>query len=73
MDAYFLDWANLLLRWVHVITAIAWVGFNWRDFLGRQSEGFTGVFLDVIGRGRTKRAPPRAAWAWPLELVQKNY
>ena len=26
MDAYFLDWANLLLRWVHVITAIAWIG-----------------------------------------------
>ena len=26
MDAYILDWVNLLLRWVHVITAIAWVG-----------------------------------------------
>ena len=26
MDSYYLDWANLLLRWVHVITAIAWVG-----------------------------------------------
>lgn len=26
MESYFLDWANLLLRWVHVITAIAWVG-----------------------------------------------
>ena len=26
MDAYLLDWANLLLRWVHVITAIAWIG-----------------------------------------------
>ena len=26
MDSYFLDWANLLLRWVHVITAIAWIG-----------------------------------------------
>ncbi len=23
---YFLDWANLLLRWSHVITAIAWIG-----------------------------------------------
>ena len=23
---YFLDWANLLLRWAHVITAIAWIG-----------------------------------------------
>jgi len=26
MDAYLLDWANLLLRWTHVITAIAWIG-----------------------------------------------
>jgi uncharacterized membrane protein len=35
MDSYFLDWANLLLRWVHVITAIAWVG-----------SSFYFVFLD---------------------------
>ena len=26
MDAYLLDWANLLLRWAHAITAIAWIG-----------------------------------------------
>lgn len=26
MDSYLLDWANLLLRWAHVITAIAWIG-----------------------------------------------
>jgi len=35
MEAYLLDWANLLLRWTHVITAIAWVGssfyFVWLD------------------------------------------
>jgi uncharacterized membrane protein len=35
MDAYLLDWANLLLRWVHVITAIAWIG-----------SSFYFVFLD---------------------------
>jgi uncharacterized membrane protein len=35
MDTYFLDWANLLLRWVHVITAIAWIG-----------SSFYFVFLD---------------------------
>jgi uncharacterized membrane protein len=33
--SYALDWANLLLRWAHVITAIAWVGssfyFVWLD------------------------------------------
>ena len=26
MEGYLLDWANLLLRWAHVITAIAWIG-----------------------------------------------
>ncbi len=26
MDAYLFDWLNLLLRWAHVITAIAWIG-----------------------------------------------
>jgi uncharacterized membrane protein len=35
MDSYLLDWANLLLRWTHVITAIAWIG-----------SSFYFVFLD---------------------------
>ena len=35
MESYYLDWANLLLRWVHVITAIAWIG-----------SSFYFVFLD---------------------------
>jgi uncharacterized membrane protein len=26
MEAYLLDWVNLLLRWAHVITGIAWIG-----------------------------------------------
>jgi uncharacterized membrane protein len=26
VESYFLDWANLLLRWLHVITAVAWIG-----------------------------------------------
>jgi uncharacterized membrane protein len=26
MDTYLLEWANLLLRWTHVIVAIAWIG-----------------------------------------------
>ena len=36
MDAYWLDWVNLLLRWAHVITAIAWIG-----------SSFYFVFLDA--------------------------
>lgn len=35
MESYLLDWANLLLRWTHVITAIAWIG-----------SSFYFVFLD---------------------------
>jgi uncharacterized membrane protein len=35
MDTYLLDWANLLLRWAHVIVAIAWIG-----------SSFYFVFLD---------------------------
>lgn len=35
MEAYILDWANLLLRWLHIITGIAWIGssfyFVWLD------------------------------------------
>jgi uncharacterized membrane protein len=26
MEAYLLDWVNLLLRWAHVITGVAWIG-----------------------------------------------
>ena len=36
MESYLLDWANLLLRWVHVVTVIAWIG-----------SSFYFVFLDL--------------------------
>jgi uncharacterized membrane protein len=26
MEAYVLDWLNLLVRWLHLITGIAWIG-----------------------------------------------
>jgi uncharacterized membrane protein len=35
MEAYVVDWLNLLFRWAHVITAIAWIG-----------SSFYFVFLD---------------------------
>ncbi len=35
MESYVLDWLNLLLRWAHVITVIAWIG-----------SSFYFVFLD---------------------------
>jgi uncharacterized membrane protein len=35
MEAYVLEWLNLLVRWIHVITGIAWIGasfyFVWLD------------------------------------------
>ena len=35
MEAYLLDWLNLLLRWFHMITGVAWIGasfyFVWLD------------------------------------------
>ncbi|MFZ9314885.1 MAG: urate hydroxylase PuuD [Burkholderiaceae bacterium] len=36
MEAFLLDWANLLLRWLHVIVAVAWIGAS-----------FYFVFLDL--------------------------
>ncbi len=35
METYLFDWASLLLRWAHVIVAIAWIG-----------SSFYFVFLD---------------------------
>ncbi len=26
MEAFLLDWANLLLRWAHIVTGVAWIG-----------------------------------------------
>ncbi|MBL8329042.1 MAG: urate hydroxylase PuuD [Rubrivivax sp.] len=62
MDVYLLDWANLLLRWLHVITAIAWVGssfyFVWLDnHLLKpqdpelQAKGVSGALWAVHGGG----------------------
>ena len=62
MENYLLDWANLLLRWVHVITAIAWVGSSFYFvFLDSslvpaadaklREEGVTGELWAVHGGG----------------------
>jgi len=66
MDAsllsYLTDWANLLLRWLHVITAIAWVGssfyFVWVDnnllkptAPDLQAKGVDGALWAVHGGG----------------------
>ncbi len=75
MESYLLDWANLLLRWVHVITAIAWVGSSFYFVFLDSSltapedealrrEGATGELWAVHGGGfyhpvKYAVAPPR--------------
>ncbi len=62
MEHYLLDWANLLLRWLHVITAIAWIGssfyFVWLDNSlepvtdeAARREGVGGTLWSVHGGG----------------------
>lgn len=59
---YVLDWANLLLRWLHVIVAIAWIGssfyFVWLDNSltppqdpALQAQGVSGELWAVHGGG----------------------
>jgi len=58
MESYLLDWANLLLRWLHVITAIAWVG-----------SSFYFVFLDsslVPPRDEKLRAQGATGELWAV-------
>ena len=62
MHAYLLDWANLLLRWAHVIVAIAWIGSSFYfvfldnsltppDDPALQAKGVTGALWAVHGGG----------------------
>ena len=59
MADYWIEWASLLLRWLHVITAIAWIGssfyFVWLDLSLRKGEylskGVHGESWSVHGGG----------------------
>lgn len=61
MEAYILEWLNLLLRWAHLIVGIAWIGssfyFNWLDInLNRpprdpEDEEVVGDIWSVHGGG----------------------
>jgi uncharacterized membrane protein len=58
-EAFLLDWANLLLRWAHLVVGIAWIGtsffFIWLDLALRrrpgQAEGVLGGAWLVHGGG----------------------
>ncbi len=59
MEAHIAEWLNLLVRWIHFIVGVAWIGasfyFNWlenhlnRD--GKQEKGITGHLWAVHGGG----------------------
>jgi len=62
MEAFFLDWLNILLRWLHFITGIAWIGsslyFIWLDnhleqprVAGDRDKGVGGELWSVHGGG----------------------
>ena len=57
MQAHLLDWLNLLVRWVHVIAGIMWIGdsflFMWLDSHLSPSERAkeSGVERVVFDRG----------------------
>ena len=73
MSAYVVDWLNLLLRWMHVITGIAWIGasfyFVWLDNSleapneDNQRKGIGGQLSSIHAGGfyevgKYKLAPP---------------
>lgn len=73
MSAYIIDWLNLLLRWVHLITGIAWIGasfyFVWLDNSleepdeDNKKKGFGGQLSSIHAGGfyevaKYKLAPP---------------
>ena len=62
METYLLDWVNLLLRWTHVIVAIAWIGASFYfvfldnsllvpDDPGLKAKGVDGQLWAVHGGG----------------------
>ncbi len=74
MDAYIVEWLNLLLRWLHFITGVAWIGasfyFVWLDNhleapkdAGDEAKGVGGELWSVHGGGfyhaqKYRVAPP---------------
>lgn len=59
MEAHLHEWLNLLLRWIHFVVGVAWIGasfyFNWLennlDRKASQEEGVSGTLWAVHGGG----------------------
>jgi uncharacterized membrane protein len=69
MEAYALDWLNLLVRWAHIVVSIAWIGasfyFIWLDDHLEPSKdaNFAGALYAIHGGGfyrveKYRLAPP---------------
>ena len=74
LDAYLVDWLDLLIRWLHVVAAIVWIGTSFYFVLLDQSlrppkdpvdadAGVAGELWEVHGGGfyhvkKYKVAPP---------------
>lgn len=71
MEAHLIEWLNLLVRWIHMIVGIAWIGasfyFVWlENNLNRSNprEGLSGDLWAIHGGGiyhleKYKLAPPK--------------
>ena len=55
LAAYIMEWGSLLLRWLHVITAIAWIG-----------SSFFFMHLDATLRATPGIAPGKGGAAWQV-------
>ena len=75
MHAYLLDWVNLLLRWSHLITSIAWIGSSFYFVMLDNSlrapvdddlkrKGVDGEFWAVHGGGFYHSNKYRVAPTW---------
>ncbi len=79
MEAYIVDWLSLIVRWLHLITGIAWIGaslhFVWLDNSlqdppqWKKDKGIKGDLWSIHGGGiyefnKYKLAPPE----WPDTL-----
>ena len=79
MEAYFVDWFSVIVRWLHLITGIAWIGaslhFAWLDNSleepdeNKKAQGIKGDLWSIHGGGiynftKYAMAPP----AWPSVL-----
>ena len=79
MEAYFVDWFSVIVRWLHLITGIAWIGaslhFAWLDNSleepdeDKKTQGIKGDLWAIHGGGiynfnKYALAPP----TWPSVL-----